>query len=295
MAISQITGVVPAVPTPVSNSGEPDTDRLIEFCRKLFSDGANALNITGTTGEATSLSVSQRKKIIKAISDSDIPKPNIMFGTGAAAVADAVELSSFVAECGFNDILLLPPFYFKDPSFDGLAHYFHKIVQATDENNLNIYLYNFPALSGIAYSTPLIERLITEFGERIVGLKDSSGDMAYAKDVAAKYPAFRVFPSNEGTLLQSRDGVFAGCISATANLSVKLCVDAFSSGDEQALNSAIKTRAIIARGSLVPRIKATIAEELSDPAWANVLPPYVTLGKDDRAELFREITGVQNN
>ena len=85
------------------------------------------------------------------------------------------------------------------------------------------------------WNVALIERLRKSFPGRIVGLKDSSGDMAFARAAAGVAKDFAVFPSTEACLLDARKGDFAGCISATANLNADLCQRAWSKGDAAAL------------------------------------------------------------
>ena len=294
MNTEKLTGVVPAIPTPVTDSREPDVGRLLALAERLFADGAHGLNVTGTTGEATSMSQAQRKQVIEGVASSKLPKDRVMVGTGAAAVADAVELSRCVEDAGLAGALVLPPFYFKVPSTDGLLRYFDAIVEATSKSALDIYLYNFPALSGIPYTKELVTALTGAFGSRIAGLKDSSGDMAYATGIAESFPAMNIFPSNEGAIPQCRDGLFAGCISATANLSAKLCATAFDTGDQAALDTAKAIRAKIAEGPLVPRIKAVLADQLADPAWANLLPPYASLSAEAQQELNQAVKAISS-
>lgn len=289
MSTSNIKGIIPAVPTPVTEAGEPDLGRLIAVCVRLLEEGANAINITGTTGEATSLSREQREVIIQALGSSGIDKSRLMVGTGAAAVADAVSLSRTAAEAGFAAALVLPPFYFKDPSLDGLLRYFDAIISSTRSQEIPVYLYNFPALSGVPFTLELVGALIRRFGGRIAGLKDSSGNLDYSSSVASQFPELKVFPSNEGTLLDARSGKFAGAISATANLSAASCAAVFRDGDDTELEKAKSVRAVIAKGPLVPRIKAVLAARFSDPDWANVLPPYERLSVDQADDLLREI------
>lgn len=292
MNANKLTGVVPAIPTPVTDDREPDVNRLLALAERLFADGVHGLNVTGTTGEATSMSLAQRKSIIAGVAASQLPKDRVMVGTGAAAVADAVELARCAEDAGLTGALVLPPFYFKDPSVSGLLRYFEAIIQATSKTELDVYLYNFPALSGIPYTKELVSALTREFGTRIVGLKDSSGDMDYATQIAETFPQMNIFPSNEGAIPQCRDGLFAGCISATANLSAKLCADAFNNADDVSLATAKLIRAKIAEGPLVPRIKSVLAEQMSDSAWANVLPPYDKLNEKERAELNQAINSI---
>lgn len=290
MTSLNLRGVIPAVPTPVSSKGTVDVGRLVEFCGHLLAEGADALNINGTTGEATSLARDQRLNVIAAVAGSDLDRSRVMFGTGAAAVSDAVALSRAVAEHGFAAALILPPFYFKDPSEAGLLGYFEAIIAGAP--NLDIYLYNFPALSGVKFTREFVASLLQAFGDRIKGLKDSSGDLAYATEIATTFPQLKVFPSNEAILLEAKEGRFAGTISATANLSTSQCASAFLTGDKTALDRAIAVRQLIAKGPLVPRIKAVISNRLSDDVWANVLPPYVKLASDEASDLIQKMKGL---
>src|SRR3546814_8900326 len=111
-----------------------------------------------------------------------------MVGTGAAAVADAVSLTRHAGAVGFAVALVLPPFYYKGVEDDGIVRYIDEIVRATAESAIDLYLYNFPAMTALTYTPGLVSRLITEFGDRIAGLKDSSGDLAYAAGVEALSP-----------------------------------------------------------------------------------------------------------
>src|SRR5207247_429435 len=161
------------------------------------------------------------------------------------SVADAVALTRHAAELGFAGALLLPPFYYKGVPDDGLVAYVETIVNATAANPIAIYLYHFPAQSGLPWHVGLIKRLLDAFDRRIAGLKDSSGDMAYARQAAAVSPGFQVFPSTEAALIEARSGVFAGCISATANLNTDLCARAWRSGDAGALDAASDIRKLV--------------------------------------------------
>src|SRR5579871_1561698 len=237
MPQSALRGVIAAISTPVDPNGEPDLARATRLARFLLDNGCDGLNVLGTTGEATSFSLAQRQRVMTAYRDAGLPLDRLMVGTGAAAVADAVALTRHAAELGFAGALVLPPFYYKGVPDDGLAAYIATIVKATAEKPIPIYLYHFPSQSGLPWHPKLVRRLLDTFGNRLVGLKDSSGDMGYAREVAAISPDFKVFPSTEAVLIEARGGAFAGCISATANLNADLCQRAWSRGDTVALRS----------------------------------------------------------
>src|SRR5947208_37280 len=184
MPENSLTGVIAAVATAVDETGAPDAARSTRLARFLLDNGCDGLNVLGTTGEATSFSLEQRKRLMAAYREANLPMDRLMVGTGAAATADAVALTQHAAALGFAGALILPPFYYKGVPDDGLVAYVETLVQATAERPIPIYLYHFPAQSGLPWHVGLVARLLGMFGGRIVGLKDSSGDMAYARTTA---------------------------------------------------------------------------------------------------------------
>jgi 4-hydroxy-tetrahydrodipicolinate synthase len=282
MTASKLQGVIAAIATAVDDKGEPDCARSTALARFLLANGCDGLNVLGTTGEATSFSLEQRKRVMSAYRAAGLPLDRLMVGTGAASVADAIALTRHAAELGFAGALVLPPFYYKGVPDDGLFAYVELIVQATAADPIPLYLYHFPAQSGLPWHVKLVARLVETFGARIVGLKDSSGDMAYAREAATVAPGFKVFPSTEAVLMEARTGAFAGCISATANLNADLCARAWRSGDTAALDAAVAIRKLFDGKQLVPGVKALIAHIHDDAGWSRVQPPLSVFPGQDR-------------
>ena len=281
-----LSGVIAAVATPVEGDGAPDLKRAVKLARHLLENGCDGLNVLGTTGEATSFSLDERRSVMSAYKKEGLPLDRLMVGTGAAAMSDAVALTRHAAELGFAGALVLPPFYYKDVSDDGLVAYIDTLVKATSTRPIPIYLYHFPAMSGVPWHVALIRRLLDSYPFRMAGLKDSSGDMAYARSAAAISKDFAVFPSNEATLLEARGRAFAGCISATANCNADLCARAWYNGDEAALKAAVAIRKLFDGKALVSGVKALLAHIHGDLALARVKPPLVPLSAADRAALI---------
>ena len=288
-----LQGVIAAIATAVDARGEPDCARCTSFARFLLETGCDGLNVLGTTGEATSFSLDQRKRLMSAYAESGLPLGRMMVGTGAAAPADAVALTKHAADLGFAGALVLPPFYYKGVHDDGLVAYIDTILTATAAKPIPLYLYHFPAQSGLPWHVGLIRRLLDTFGERIVGLKDSSGDMAYAREAASIMPRFKVFPSTEAVLAEARSGTFAGCISATANLNADLCARAYRSGDAAALAEAVTIRNLFNGKPLVPGIKMLLAHIHNDPQWAIMEPPLSAFPAADRAAVVSGYEAVR--
>jgi len=286
MAKSGLQGVIAAVATAIEANGEPDCARSTALARFLLDNGCDGLNVLGTTGEATSFSLAQRQRVMSAYRENGLPMQRLMVGTGAAALADAIALTKHAAELGFSGALVLPPFYYKGVSDDGLVGAIDAIVTATAQTPIPLYLYHFPAQSGLSWHVKLIRRLIETFGTRIVGLKDSSGDMAFAREAASVSSSFKVFPSTEAALMEARAGAFAGCISATANLNADLCSLAYRNGDQAMLDAAVAIRKLFDGKPLVAGVKALLAHIHADPAWARVLPPLHAFVAADRASVI---------
>lgn len=286
MPTKPLSGVITAIATPVAQDGAPDIERALKLARFLLENGCDGLNVLGTTGEATSFSREERESVMSAYKTRGLPMERLMVGTGAAAVADAVALTRHAAELGFAGALVLPPFYYKGVSDDGLAAYIETIVKATADKPIPLYLYHFPAMSGLPWHVKLVERLLSAFPSRIVGLKDSSGDMAYARSVAAISKSFAVFPSTEAALMEAREGTFAGCISATANCNADLCARAWRQGDKAALDAAVAIRKLFEGKALVPGVKALLAHIHGDPALMRLKPPLTAFPSADRAAVI---------
>jgi 4-hydroxy-tetrahydrodipicolinate synthase len=288
---SGLRGVIAAAPTPVTADLQPDLRRFVRLCRWLLDNGCDALNVCGTNGEATSFTREERMAIMQAAAD-ELPLQRLMTGTGAASVGDAVVLTKHAAALGFAGALLLPPFYYKGVSDDGILAYFERIVASTAAEPIDLYLYNFPQLSGVEYTLALVERLRGEFGGRIAGVKDSSGKPGHAEKIVALSPELRVFPSSEEVLLKARAGAFAGCISGSANVTSALSARAFHDGDEAALQTACVIRALIFRNPPIPSLKAVLAARFADPALETVLPPLTPLSDEVKRQLLRDVAAA---
>lgn len=275
MANHPLSGVYAAIATPVNDAGEPDHARFLNLATHLMDSGADGLNVLGTTGEATSFSVDQRIGLMAAVAESGLPVERFLVGTGAAAVRDAATLTARAGELGFGGALVLPPFYYKGVPEEGVLRYFEGISAASSA--IPIYLYNFPALSGVPFTQSLIGLLRDRLGGRIAGLKDSSGDLDYARRVASIGKDFAVFPSSEAALLEARAGIFAGCISATANINSSWCARTYHQGDAAAHELAVAIRGLFDGLPLVPAIKGLLAHIHEDPSLARTAPPFVSV------------------
>lgn len=286
-----LKGVIAAAATPLRQDGAIDLDRLVAHCGYLLSEegGCDAVNLLGTTGEATSFSAGQRLAAMRAVAASGLPLSRFMVGTGAAALDDAVALTAAARDLGFAGALLLPPFYYKGIGTDGLVAYVSAAIARVGADGLPLYLYHFPANSGVPYAPEAVKRLRDAFPDTVIGLKDSSGDLDYAAGLARDLPGFDVFPSAEAAIGRAAGLGLAGCISATANVTGPFAQAAFSGTTPQVrqagLETAVAIRAAIAGFPLVAAVKETLAMLSGDGAWRRLVPPLSPLTADQAAAL----------
>ena len=206
---------VPAA-TPFRADLAIDFDRYLAHCRKLLADGAHGLAVLGTTSEANSLDLGEREKVLERLLKAGIAPQQLLPGTGTSSIGDTVRLTRHAISLGVRGVLLLPPFYYKGVSDEGLYAYVKEVIRLVNDKRLSLYLYNFPQMTTIAWSPLLVGLLIQDFPDTVVGLKDSSGDVNYMETLLESYPGFAVFPSSESLLLNAMRKGAAGIISATA-------------------------------------------------------------------------------
>lgn len=280
-------GVIAAVPTPVSADYEPDAARLVAHCRELLAGGCDGINLLGTTGEANSFSVGQRLALMREVAAAGLPLSKFMVGTGVCSLAESVQLTQAAADLGFAGALVLPPFFYPDPSPAALTAYVHELLQRVQRPRLAVYLYHIPQNTGVAWPLETIVELKRRHPQQLAGLKDSSGDLAYSRAVVEAVPDFDVFPSSEATLAHAKQDGFAGCISATTNLTAADSQAAWQGGPDAKARGERATahRALLAKTNLVGSVKAALAQRYGDPAWMRTVPPIAARSADDARRL----------
>jgi len=273
MTTGPLEGIVPAVCTPFDANGEPLLDTLIAHCASLLAQGCGGINLLGTSGEASSLSVAQRVRVMQAVAASDVPQGKMTVGTGAAAMADAIALTREAAALGFGGALLLPPFYFKNVSQDGVIAYVDRIAEETTDSPVPLYLYHFPAMSAVPFEVDSVATLAGRLGRRLAGVKDSSNDLAYEQALAAAVPHLDIFPSDEQRLMAAKAEGFAGIISGSANVTAAFCAAAWTRDDVAAAATSATLRKTFDGLPLVPAIKHVLADRQELRDWRRTLPP----------------------
>ena len=289
-------GVFAAAVTPLNRALEPDTSLFVAHCRWLLEQGCDGVVPIGTTGEGNSLSVRQRLTLVEAIARSGIPMARFIIGTGSCALADAVELTRAAVAAGAAGVLVLPPFYYKGPSEDGLVRFYSEVIERADDGRLRLYLYHFPQLSMVPITQGLIKGLRERYPGTVAGLKDSSGDWSYSAKLLAEFPGFGVFSGSEGYLLANLRAGGAGCISANVNVSAPLARNvylAWREGKAEQLQKELdEVRLVLDQHPLPAAVKHVMSAINGNPAWNHILPPNQPLAEPQGRELIARLAAL---
>jgi 4-hydroxy-tetrahydrodipicolinate synthase len=279
---SRLQGVFSPVLTPFRADYTPDADRFIRHCRWLL-DQEVGLAIFGTNSEANSMSVAEKRALFDALLEAGIPPARLMPGTGCCAISDSIELTKRAVQAGVGGVLMLPPFYYKGVSEEGLYRAFATVIDAVADERLRVYLYHIPPVSNVPITRSLVARLLKAYPRIVAGMKDSAGDWNATRAAIEEFgpQGFDVFAGSENFLLADLRAGGPGCITATANVNPTKIVQLYKTwrnadADEQqkALDA---TRAAFAQFTLIPAMKAAIAWKTGRKDWAVVRPPLVDL------------------
>lgn len=292
-----ITGVYCAATTPVNSKGEVCLDLFAEHCKALLEEGAHGIALLGTTGEANSYSGSERRALLEAALKIGVKPDQLLPGTSACSVPETIELTKHAVSLGVAACVLLPPFYYKGISDDGLFRFYSDVIGGVADSRLRVILYHIPQVTQIPLSHDLIERLIKAYPEVIVGIKDSSGDIENMKQMVARFDNFSVLAGADPLLKPLLEAGGAGSITATSNLrsdSLRIVYDGWNSPDRKAVVEAAQARINSWRelsNSYVqlPTIKTMVCGKRGSREWLNVRPPLVPLTEEQREHIWSQM------
>jgi 4-hydroxy-tetrahydrodipicolinate synthase len=298
IAADTLRGVLAPVVTPFDEALRPDAARFVRQCRWLVGQDVG-LAVFGTNSEGNSMSVHEKRDLVDALLDAGLPAARMMPGTGACALTDTVELTRHAVQRGCAGVLMLPPFYYKGVSDDGLFASYAEVVERVGDARLRIFLYHIPPVSQVPVGLALIERLLARYPGTIAGIKDSSGDFANTRAMLERFApqGFAVYCGSETFLLRTLEGGGAGCISATANVNpaaiAGLARD-WRRPDAQARQAALDdVRNAFQQFPMIPALKAAIAQFAGDDGWRRVRPPLVPLAESLQAKLRAELAALR--
>ncbi len=281
-------GVWAASLTPLTSDFAPDPDRLHRHILWLHEQGCHGVVLFGTTGEATSFSVAERRALLDALLQRGADPSRLIVGTGCSALTDTVELSAHAVDSGVRAVLMLPPFYYKSVGDEGL--------QRIGRDQMQAFLYHFPKMTGIGFSPSLVQKLKTAFPSFVAGIKDSSGDTDNLTLFCRDLEDVAVFTGSEALLSYALGEGGVGCISATANVTSRL-IRSFYDGEKAMADRMIRTRKALEAMSFVPTLKHILADVSGDDDWRTVRPPLMrlTTAHESRLAQILDSTGTLPN
>jgi len=290
----RIAGVLAPVVTPFDREFKPDAKRYIEHCNWLLANGIG-LAPFGTNSEANSLTVDERVELLDLLLGSGVDPRRVMPGTGCCAIADTVRLSRHAVENGCAGVLMLPPFYYKQVTDEGLYRSFASVIDRVADDRLKIYLYHIPPVAQVGLSLALIERLLKSYPSAIAGIKDSSGDWNNTKQLLDAFgkSGFDVFVGSETLLLANMRNGGKGAISAMANVNpggISSLYRHWQATDAEERQSVLdRYRKLFGQYPMIPALKRAVAHWARSEDWARVRPPLVELAGADAAALIDQL------
>lgn len=295
-----IGGVFSAAATPLSGDGSIDHIAFAEHCRLLFAEGCEGVALLGTTGEANSFGAAERMDMVERAITNGIDPRKMMPGTGHTSIAETIALTRHAVAAGVRAVLVLPPFYYKDVTEDGLFQFFAAVADGVSSDELRVILYHIPQVAGVGISHALIARLLAAFPATFVGIKDSSSDLANMCATVTKFPGFSVLAGSDRFLLPVLRAGGAGSITASSNLiAVKLrfILDSWSDPVQAERIATVQSdveawRELVISYPQVPAIKAMLAKRRNYAGWLNVRPPHVQLTTDQHASVLGRMAAL---
>ncbi|MGV0962791.1 MAG: dihydrodipicolinate synthase family protein [Polynucleobacter sp.] len=294
---STLPAVLSPVLTPFKEDGSPDAKKLLKQCQWLEANGVGQA-IFGTNSEANSMSAPQKMGTLTALIEGGLNPAHMMPGTGATSIDATVNMTRHAVQHKCAGVLMLPPFYYKDVTDDGLFAYFSEVIQKVGDAGLQIYIYNIPPVTKINLSLSLLERLAKEYPKTVVGMKDSSGDWAYTESVIKLLApsGFRVYAGSEVFLMRALRAGGVGCISATANVNPRAIAELAAhwreSDADQRQAALDQVRSIFAQYQMIAGMKTAVAHFSKDSEWLRVRPPLMQLSADQQAKLLGELQQI---
>lgn len=288
------TGVFSAALTPLDADLAPDHATFVGHARWLLEEGCDGVALLGTTGEANSFSVGERKALLEAAVGAGIAPERLLPGTGVAALTETVELTRHALSLGVRTVVMLPPFYYKNVSDDGVFAAYAEVIERVGDARLRVVLYHIPQMSAVPLSHALIERLIARFPDIVVGIKDSAGDIGNMLAMVERFPGFSVLAGADPLLLPLRRQGGAGCITATSNLVARdlafiyrHALDESRAGEvEAAQERVVAMRNRASRFAQMASLKMLTAQRTGHEGWARMRPPLLALDAAEKASLL---------
>ena len=281
----QAFGLSCALATPFLASGEVDHARMITHARDCLSEGCDSVTLFGTTGEGASFGFAERAATIAAFKAAGFDaRRSLVGGVASSSLPDAVEHCRQLYDADFKAVLLAPPFYFKNPSDDGLFAWFAGLFEKLGDRARDVILYNIPSVTAVALSVDLIRRLRMVFPGVIAGVKDSSGDWPYTEKLLEAHSDIAILIGDERHLAHGVRLGAEGAISGLANIMAPRLLPLATKGiDDPRIAQLVDA---VLKYPVVPAVKVLIAAKRGDLAWREARAPLASMKAADAERLL---------
>ena len=260
-----------------------DIKKTITHAEKVIDKGCHGVVFFGSTGQSQLISLSDKINLINNLSSNSY-KENFIIGTGLNSLSDTISLMKISMSLGFVRFLIMPPAYYKYDDQD-VFNFYSNIIKVIPDSK--IILYNFEKLSGYKFSENVVYKLVENFPDQIIGVKDSS----YNLFEKLKIDNFSLMPGSETKLLKGLDLGCSGIITATTNATASLARDVyenFINKKEQNLNDTLcKVRAVFEQYNLISGLHTFFAQ--NDANYENILPPLRILNENEKNNLLNQL------
>ncbi|WP_027520769.1 dihydrodipicolinate synthase family protein [Bradyrhizobium sp. Ec3.3] len=267
-----IRGFWVATPTPLTAEGAVDPARLADHALRLFKKGVNGVVVFGTTGEGTSFNVAERIATVEALLKAGVAADRIGIGGGFPAITDSIALTRSVLSLGLRHVLVLPPYFDRSVTPEGIEDAFAAIFDDVADDRLRAYLYHIPQVSGVAIPTQVAASLRKRYGKLVAGLKDSSGEFKQFQAFRAAAPELAITVGNEADITRAIAAGGAGTICGMANIVPEL-VKGMVDGKDVGARMQAAIDIVVNTPSFAATLKAILAAQNADPGWLRVRPP----------------------
>lgn len=296
-----ISGVFCASATPIGADNAPDHAAFVAHCHALIEEGCDGVALLGTTGEANSFSLRQRQDLLDAVIAGGLDPDRLLPGTSQTNVPDSVSLVRHAVDAGVKACVVLPPFYYKSVSNEGLYRFYAELIEGVGRDDLRIVLYHIPPIAQIGISIELTARLREAFPGVIVGVKDSSGKLESMRAFAEAFEDFSVLAGADPFMLPLLKSGGAGCITSSSNLIGRHLrvvfdhwFDAAQAEKVDAAQGRINAWRDLSNAYVqLPTIKAMLARRRKHDGWTRVRPPLVELTSDEIATVWSQMDKLE--
>ena len=281
----KIHGTYCAALTPLNTDYSINKELFLEHCSNLLSQGLDGLAIFGTTGEGNSFNVNEKIEAVNYLIDNNIGADKLIPGTGLCSIKDTVIYSKAIAKLKVKAILVLPAFYYKNVSNEGVIEFYKRVIEDVGDSDLKYILYNIPQVSGVSIGLEVIEQLIRLFPDNVVGMKESSGNLDNMLRITKYFNNFSLFSGSDSLALKVCQRGGAGAITACSNISGKLLnyiINNYKKESEiqnfhlfQQLQEQIRKTLLLHEP--ISALKAFLSVTNNNENWNKVNPPLIKI------------------